>query len=125
MVGEGTDILKNLPLNEWYMPLAAVSGVLVVVSIVTPLQITEITNFQILLISLGTFIYALGEWQNHKYHYGTMYTMHDIKLKPKELWRSPTTTGRIFNKIGFAIIVLGVLHFVATWALMLAGKSIC
>lgn len=59
------DFLTKFLIDEWYKLTAAVSGVILVLSLFYPTQ--EIENRYVICISIGAFLYSVVEWSQYEW----------------------------------------------------------
>lgn len=107
--GSIMNVFNNLLLDEWYKPIVYLGGIILIGSLFAPLQIPESNRLQILLVSLGAFLWGIGEWQNHYYQYPIFMGRGNTS---KKLMRLETSSGRIFNHLGLLCIAVGLVWLV-------------
>jgi len=69
--------------------------------------VRKVTNKQVILISLGIFFSALGEWKNHKYlsWWETPTVFAQTKI------RKPDVIGIFFDILGLSLFFIGIFDF--------------
>jgi hypothetical protein len=97
----------NLPLDEWFKPLVLLGALVTISALFAPPQIQDLNRLHVLLLSVGTFLYGLGEWQNHHY----IQPLGGSRGKGM-LVRQKTPLGETFRGIGALIIILGILAII-------------
>jgi len=98
------NLFKNLTLEYWYKMLILMSFVLLVVSLIFPIQM--IPNGALALLSLGGFFIGTGEWINHPYQEAVTPSR---RYKYVSYSRKNCTDGVITVIVGGAFAVAGVI----------------
>lgn len=107
-----TELFKSLVLDTWYKALVYLGGLVLVLSLF--IEVRGISNYQVQMISLGIFLFGLGEWKNHKFistiKPPNVYTGPAMHMRIP-VWK-PDLIGIIFDLAGFSLIFLGIRSIV-------------
>jgi len=106
------ELLKNLALDRWYKVLIVASFALLVLSLTTPVLV--IPNAALALMSLGGFLFGIGEWINHPKRVQVQ-TGYGGLMK----W---TSFARIWHPGGIALDIGGAASFI--WGAYIAVATL-
>jgi len=102
-----TNPLAKLAIDYWYNAIA-VAGLFILVISLT-INLVNVDNNVVQLISLGAFFIGLGEWVNHPLQVELVAPTHNFpggKLSGHP--RNSSFIGVFFDLIGIALVVTGI-----------------
>jgi len=106
------DAFKNLALNTWYKGFVYIGGLGFILSLF--FKVDGLTNGQTQLLTLGFFIFGIGEWKNHKiaswFKPPNVYTGGPALISTKV--RQPDGFGLTCDFIGVILILIGITRMV-------------
>jgi hypothetical protein len=96
-----TNPLQSLKIDYWYKAVLAISAVLLLVALTTPLQ--GVKNSVVSIICLGGVFVGLGEWINHPYQEAIH---HGYKISGYP--RKDNLLGTLFVFLGLVLAGFGI-----------------
>ncbi len=98
------DLLKNFTPDTWYKLFIYAALLALITSLITEIKSININGIR--LISLGCFLFGIGEWINHPLHLDER-TNGILSYRDRKL----CFLGVIFDSIGIIIIITGIVKF--------------
>jgi hypothetical protein len=100
--------VKNLKLDEWYKTLIPIGAVILILSIVFPVE--GFSRKELLMLGGGLVLIGIGEWKNERF--STQFvdqTMFNPFMKITSKFRGNDRVGVLLEVLGILAVVISIL----------------